>query len=176
MASSSDTRSTRAWLEDTHVALRRPRSAQATNERITFVSALNARNKRGYDVLLFRPPASTGQKARAVTLYKERWHELNHDIHSRKPYLGVARPDIHEFDGESLPSDHEPTIEYSDEEPALPRPKSPESSEDKAPTRTLVTYENISRPPTPPPDPDTEDLHHQTNIALVSLLFARNNN
>jgi hypothetical protein len=29
---------------------------------------------------------------------------------------------------------------------------------------------------TPPPDPDTEDLHHQTNIALASLLFARNNN
>jgi hypothetical protein len=45
MASSSDTRSTRIWLEDTHVALRRPRSAQANNERITFVSALNQRNK-----------------------------------------------------------------------------------------------------------------------------------
>jgi hypothetical protein len=29
---------------------------------------------------------------------------------------------------------------------------------------------------TPPPEPDTEDLHHQTNIALASLLFARNNN
>jgi hypothetical protein len=29
---------------------------------------------------------------------------------------------------------------------------------------------------TPPPNPDTEDLRHQTNIALASLLFARNNN
>jgi hypothetical protein len=29
---------------------------------------------------------------------------------------------------------------------------------------------------TPPPEPDTEDLHHQTNIALASLLFAKNNN
>jgi hypothetical protein len=29
---------------------------------------------------------------------------------------------------------------------------------------------------TPPPNPDTEDLHHQTNIALASLLFAKNNN
>jgi hypothetical protein len=29
---------------------------------------------------------------------------------------------------------------------------------------------------TPPPEPDTEDLHHQTNIALASLLFARDNN
>jgi hypothetical protein len=139
-ASSSDTRSTRVWLEDTHVALRRPRSAQASNERITFISALDPRNKRGYDVLLFRPPTSTNQKARAVTLYKDRWHELDHDTRSRKPYLGVARPDIHKFDGESLPSDHEPTIEDSDEEPILPRPKSPESSGSEAPTRTLVTY------------------------------------
>jgi hypothetical protein len=39
-----------------------------------------------------------------------------------------------------------------DEEPVLPRPKSPESSEDEIPTQShaLVTYENISRPPTPP--------------------------
>jgi hypothetical protein len=151
-ASSSDTRSTRIWLEDTHIALRRPQSAQASNERITFVSALDQRNKRGYNVLLFRPPAFTGQKARAVTLYEGHWHELNHDTHSRRPYLGVARPDIHEFDGESLPSDHEATVEYSDEEPALPRPRSPKLSKDDIPTqtRTLVTYENISRPPTPP--------------------------
>jgi hypothetical protein len=152
MASSSDTRSTCIWLEDTHVALRRPRSAQTSNKRITFVSALDPRNKRGYDVLLFRPPASTGQKARAVTLYEHHWHELDHDTHSKKPYLGVPRPNIHKFDGESLPSDHEATIKYSDEEPVLPRLKSPESSEDEIPTqtRTLVTYENISRPPTPP--------------------------
>jgi hypothetical protein len=45
MASSSDTRSTRVWLEDTHVALRRPHLAQTSNERITFVSALDPRNK-----------------------------------------------------------------------------------------------------------------------------------
>jgi hypothetical protein len=29
---------------------------------------------------------------------------------------------------------------------------------------------------TPPPDPDTKDLHHQTHIALASILFAKNNN
>jgi hypothetical protein len=29
---------------------------------------------------------------------------------------------------------------------------------------------------TPPPNPDIEDLHHQTNIALASLLFSKNNN
>jgi hypothetical protein len=98
------------------------------------VSALDLRNKRGYDVLLFRPPASTNQKARAVTLYEDCWHELDHDTHSKKPYLGIARPDIHEYDGESLPSDREVAIEQSDKEPTLPRPKSPESSKDRLPT------------------------------------------
>ena len=29
---------------------------------------------------------------------------------------------------------------------------------------------------TPPPNPNIDDLHHQTNIALASLLFSRNNN
>jgi hypothetical protein len=29
---------------------------------------------------------------------------------------------------------------------------------------------------TPPPDPDTKDLCHQTYIALASILFAKNNN
>src|SRR5580693_9482081 len=29
---------------------------------------------------------------------------------------------------------------------------------------------------TPPPSPDIDDLHHQTNIALASLLLSRNNN
>jgi hypothetical protein len=122
--------------------------------------ALNPRNKRGYDVLLFRPLASTNQKARAVTLYEDHWHELDHDTRTRKPYLGVKRLDIHEFDRESLPSDHKPVIEYSDEEPTLPRPKTPKSSEDELPTQTctLVTYENISRPPTPP----NKDLTAQT--------------
>jgi hypothetical protein len=80
MASSSDTRSTSVWLEDTHVTLRRPRLAQATNERITFVSALDQRNKQGYDVLLLRPPAATGLKAKAVTLYEGHWHELEHNV------------------------------------------------------------------------------------------------
>jgi hypothetical protein len=107
MASSSDTRSIHIWLEDTHVALRRPRSAQASNERITFVLALDQRNKRGYDVLLFRPPASTGQKAKAVTIYEGHWHKLEHDIRTKKPYLGIEWLDIHEFDGESLPLDNE---------------------------------------------------------------------
>ena len=81
--------------------------AQATNERITFISALDPRNKRGYNVLLLRPPAATGQKAKAVTLYADNWHKLEHNVQTRKPYLGVKWPDIHKFDGESLPSDNE---------------------------------------------------------------------
>jgi hypothetical protein len=135
MASSSDTRSTRVWLEDMHVALRRPRSAQASNDRITFVSTLDQRNKRGYDVLLFRPPAHTRQKAKAVTVYEGHWHELEHDTRIRRPYLGIKRLDIHKFDGESLSSDNERAPESSDEEPAAPRPQSENSSDNDEPTQ-----------------------------------------
>jgi hypothetical protein len=133
-----------------HVALRRPRSAQASNDRITFVSALDQRNKRGYDVLLFRPPAHTGQKARAVTLYEGRWHELDHDVRTRRPYLGIERLDIHKFDGESLPSDTEPIPESSDEEPAAPRPKSEDSSDssDGEPTQRYAPSTQ-QEPPSP---------------------------
>jgi hypothetical protein len=131
MASSSDTRSTRIWLEDMHVALRRPRSAQANNERITFVSALDQRNKRGYNVLLFRPPAATGKRAKAVTLYEGNWHELEHNSIRKQPYLGVERLNIHKFDGESLPSDNKQAPESLDEEPTTPRPQSDSSSEEE---------------------------------------------
>jgi hypothetical protein len=148
MASFSDTRSTRVWLEDTHVALRRPRSAQASNNRITFVSALDQRNKRGYDVLLFRPPAHTGQKAKAVTVYEGHWHKLKHDSRTRRPYLGIERLDIHEFDGESLLSDDERVSESSDEEPAAPRPQSEDSSDNNGPTQRY-TPASEQRPASP---------------------------
>jgi hypothetical protein len=114
-----------------HVALRRPRSAQANNERITFVSALDQRNKRGYNVLLFRPPAATGKRAKAVTLYEGNWHELEHNSIRKQPYLGVERLNIHKFDGESLPSDNEQAPESLDEEPITPRPQSDSSSEEE---------------------------------------------
>jgi hypothetical protein len=149
MASSSDTRSTRVWLEDMHVALRRPRSAQASNDRITFVSALDLRNKQGYNVLLFRPPAHTGQKAKAVTVYEGHWHELEHDIRTRKPYLGIEQLDIHKFNGESLPSDNKQVPESSDEEPAAPRPQSQDSSDNNEPTqRYAPTTEQEPASPT----------------------------
>jgi hypothetical protein len=97
--------------------------------------ALDPRNKRGYDVLLFRPPATTGQKAKAVTLYTDHWHKLKHDVQTRKPYLGVERLDIHKFDGESLPSDNERVPDLSDEEPTAPRPQSEDSSDNNEPTQ-----------------------------------------
>jgi hypothetical protein len=150
MASSSDTRSTCVWLEDTHVTLRRPRSAQASNDRITFVSALDQRNKRGYDVLLFRPPAHTRQKAKAVTVYKGHWHELELDTRTRKPYLGIEQLDIHEFDRESLPSDNEQVLESSDEEPAAPRPQLEDSSDNDEPTQRY-TPTTEQRPASPAP-------------------------
>jgi hypothetical protein len=96
--------------------------AQANNKRITFVSALDQRNKRGYDILLFRPPAATGKRAKAVTLYEDQWHELELNSATKKPYLGIAQPDIHEFNGESLPLDNEQVPESSDEEPAAFQP------------------------------------------------------
>jgi hypothetical protein len=148
MASSSDTRSTRVWLEDTHVALGRPRSAQASNERITFVSALDQRNKQGYNILLFRPPAHIRQKARAVTVYKGHWYELEHDARTRKPYLGIERLDIHKFNGESLPSDHEQLPESSDEEPSAPRPESEDSSNDEPTQRYTPAAEQEPASPT----------------------------
>jgi hypothetical protein len=158
MASSSDTRSTHVWLEDTHVTLRRPRSAQLTNKRITFVSALDPRNKRGYDVLLFRPSASTGQKAKAVTLYANQWHELEHDTRTRKPYLGVKRLDIHEFDGESLPSDNERVPDSSDEEPTAPRPQSEDSSDKDEPTQCYAPA--TEQEPAAPAASDTNYTHY----------------
>jgi hypothetical protein len=161
-----------------HVALRRPRSAQASNDRITFVSALDQRNKRGYDVLLFRPPAHTGQKARAVTLYEGRWHELDHNARTRRPYLGIEWLDIHEFDGESLPSDNEPIPESSDEEPRAPRPESEDSSDEEptqryapntqqeppSPTASVSSYTYYGRGPRELPPPN----EHRSSIATLS--------
>ena len=102
-ASSSDTRSTRTWLEDTHVALRRKGSPQANNSRILFLSALDSRNSRGYDVLLYRPPPSEGKKPKAVTYYQGQWHKLLHDKASNRPYLGELRDDVHDHDRDSDP-------------------------------------------------------------------------
>src|SRR6266850_3038274 len=103
MASSSDTRSTCIWLEDTHVALLKKGSAQANNPRILFVKALDSRNTRGYDYLVFRTTVAEGKKPRAVTYYQGVWHELLHDKHTGKPYLGEPREDIHDHDGDTDP-------------------------------------------------------------------------
>jgi len=102
-ASSSDTRSTCIWLEDTHVALRRKGSPQANNSQILFLSALDSQNSRGYDILLYRPPPTDGKKPKAVTYYQGQWHELLHDKPAGKPYLGELRDDVHEHDGDTDP-------------------------------------------------------------------------
>jgi hypothetical protein len=168
MASSSDTRSTRVWLEDTHVALRRPRSAQETNERITFVLALDPRNKQGYDVLLFRPPAATGQKAKAVILYANNWHELEHNVRTRRPYLGVKCLDIHEFDRESLPSDNERVPDLLDKEPAAPRPQSEDSSDDNEPTQHYAPA--TEQEPASPAASDTSHTYYRGEPRELPLL------
>ena len=103
MASSSDTRSTHIWLEDTHIALRQKGLPQANNTRILFLSALDSQNSRGYDVLLYRPPPTKGKKPRAVTHYQGQWYKLLHNKTTGKPYLGEARDDVHDHDGDTNP-------------------------------------------------------------------------
>jgi hypothetical protein len=71
-----------------------------------------------------------GQKAKAVTVFENHWHELEHNIQTRKPYLGIECPDIHKFDRESLPSDNERVPRSSDKEPTVPRPQSEDSTDD----------------------------------------------
>jgi hypothetical protein len=92
MASSSDTRSTRIWLEDTHVALRRTRSPQANNERITFVSTLDHRNKRGYNILLFRAPTSQGKKIKQSPYIKGPGMNSSTIAHQEGPTLELYKP------------------------------------------------------------------------------------
>jgi hypothetical protein len=75
---------------------------------------------------------------------------LEHDSQSKKskkPYLGIAQPDIHNYDGESLPSDNEPTIELSDEEPTAPHPASEEPSNEEPMQRLTSPIEQV--PPLP---------------------------
>jgi hypothetical protein len=158
MANSSNTRSTHIWLEDTHVTLRRPRSAQANNRRITFVSALDQRNKRGYDILLFRPLAATGKRAKAVTLYEGNWHELEHNSVTKQPYPGVEQLNIHEFDRESLPSDNEQAPDSSDKEPTVPRPQSDSSSEEELTQQYAPPVETTTTTPT---TPGATDAHYR---------------
>ena len=151
-ASSSDTRSTRTWLEDTHVALRRKGSPQANNSRILFLSALDSRNSRGYDVLLYRPPPSKGKKPKAVTYYQGQWCELLHDRISGKPYLGELRDDVHDHDGDSNPpsrsgnedsgSDSAPEAEPKEDKG---KQQAESSSEDE--TNRQIRYSPISVQP-----------------------------
>ena len=103
MASSSDTRSTCIWLEDTHIALRKKGLAQANNPHILFLSALDSRNSRGYNYLLFRTTIAKGKKPRAVTYFQGQWHKLLHDKQSGKQYLGEPREDVHNHNGDSDP-------------------------------------------------------------------------
>jgi len=102
-ASSSDSRTPCIWLEDTHVTLLSKGSCYANNRQILFLSALDGRNSRGYDYLLFRTTIAEGKKPRPVTLYDENWFELLHNKSTGKPYLGEPRFDIHNHDGDSDP-------------------------------------------------------------------------
>jgi hypothetical protein len=119
---------------------------------------LDQRNKQGYNVLLFRPPPSIGKKTKTVTLYGGLWHKLKHDSTSKKPYFRIARPDIHKFNRESLPSEGEQITESSDKEPPAPRPASEESSDEK-PTQCLTSP--TEQTTTPPATSETTDTYYR---------------
>jgi len=139
MASSSDTRSTHIWLEDTHIALRKKGSAQANNPCILFLSALDSQNSRGYNYLLFRTTIAEGKKPRAVTYYQGQWHELLHDKQSGKPYLGEPREDIHNYDRDSNPpskSENEPDEPDSTSEAEPPTGKGKQQAESSSEDET----------------------------------------
>jgi hypothetical protein len=122
------------------------------------MSALDQRNKWGYDVLLFRPLAATGKRAKAVTLYEGNWHELEHDSITKQSYLGVEWLDIHEFNGESLPSDNEQAPDSSEEEPTMPRPQSDSSSKEELTQWYAPPIEATTMTPT---TPGATDSHYR---------------
>jgi hypothetical protein len=62
--------------------------------------------------------------------------------------LGVEQLNIHEFNGESLPSDDSQLPESSDEEPPAPRPESSDSSDDEPTQRYAPTTEREPASPT----------------------------
>ena len=97
MESSSDTRSNCIWLTATHITLLQQELAAENNLHIRRVSALDSRNSRGYDTLVF-VSSEVEARPRAVTLYDGQWFELHHDRGSRQPYLNPSRQDIHQHD------------------------------------------------------------------------------
>ena len=118
MASSSDTRSNHIWLTLTHIVLLQQGSAAANNPHVRRVSALDSRNSRGYNTLVYILPE--GDKPQAITLYQGQWCKLHHDRSTGQSYLGPSREDIHEHDG---PIDNK-SESGSDKEAGLPRPES----------------------------------------------------
>src|SRR6266850_2288813 len=172
MASSSDTRSTRIWLEDTHVTLLKKGSAQANNPRILFVTALDSQNSRGYDYLVFRTTVAEGKKPRAVTYYQGAWHELLHNKHTGKPYLREPREDIHNHDGDSdPPSKSENEADGSDStseaEPTEDKGKQQAESSSEDETNRQICYLPITiQPlheisPLQEANPASSLLHHE---------------
>ena len=103
--------------------LLRQGSAAANNQHIRRVSALDSRNSRGYDTLIYIPPE--GGKPRAVTLYQGQWCKLHHNRTTGQPYLGPSREDIHKH---NRPIDNE-SESGSDEEAGLPQPESESESD-----------------------------------------------
>jgi hypothetical protein len=100
----------------------------------------------------------TGKRAKVVTLYEGNWHKLEHNSVTKQPYLGVEQLNIHEFDGESLPSDNEQAPDSSDEEPTAPQPQSEDYSEEGLTQRYAPPAEATTTSPT---TPGATDAHYR---------------
>jgi len=115
--------------------------------------ALDSRNSRGYDVLLYRPLATEGKKPRAVTYFERQWCELLHDKLTGKPYLGEPRDDIHEYD-----RDTDPPSKSENEADESGSASDPEPTEDKGKQQAGSSSE----------DETNQQIHHSP-ITLQSL-------
>jgi hypothetical protein len=100
---------------------------------------------------------SQGKKIKAVTLYEGTWHELEHNSTSKRPYLGIIQPDIHDFNGDSLPSDNEAGKESSDKEPTALQPKSEEPSDEEPTQQFTSPIEQTAMLPTTSGTTNTHD-------------------
>ena len=163
MASSSDTRSNHIWLTSIHIMLLWQGSAAASNPHVRRVSALDSRNSRGYNTLVYVPPE--GGKPWAITLYQGQWCKLHHNRTTGSPYLSPSREDIHKHNG---PIDNE-SESGSDKEAGLPWPElesesDTDTNEDTArvrnsPITSEPFYQSIRLPKTEDSPRTIQPLH-----------------
>jgi hypothetical protein len=110
MASDSGASSHRVWLHHDKVAhfpnhLRNPHIHRAGKE--------HPNNKRGYDVLVYRPP-DRSETPFTVVRHEGHWHECFAENKTYKPFLGPRRPEVEASD-KDIKQTEEPNEESASE-------------------------------------------------------------